>query len=104
MAPLQASLGVAAVHVLGGRPLQHGGQQGVRRGVLQVEDARGPAPPRGVVQGDGPPLRVILTHTHTGTQNERERVFDLCKNKVPFQSSQATNCEKNTSPVVSLTD
>ena len=45
-------------------------QEGVGLGVLQVEDATGPAAPRRVVDGHGPPLQVILTeHMHTCDEN-----------------------------------
>lgn len=35
-------------------------QEGVWLGVLQIEDATGPAPPRRVVNRHGPPFQVIL--------------------------------------------
>lgn len=63
VAPLLTGLGIAAVHVLGRRAFQHGGQQDVRGGVLEVKDAGGPAPPGSLVQADRAPLRIILPNT-----------------------------------------
>lgn len=60
VAGLLAVLGVAAVHVLGGRALQHGGQQCVGSGVLQVKYTGGPAATRCVIQRHRLPLWVIL--------------------------------------------
>lgn len=63
VAPLLTGFGIAPVHVLGCRALQHGGQEDVRGGVLQVKDAGGPAPPRSLVEAGRPPLCIILGNT-----------------------------------------
>lgn len=78
VAPLLAGLRVAAVHVLCSCALQHGGQEGVWGGVLQVKDAGGPAAPRGLVEAHWPPLCVILKHTRVRSPvifSSRQRCF-----------------------------
>jgi len=55
-----AVLLVVPVDLLVGGAVQEVRQEGVGEGVLQVEDAAGPAAARGVVYGHRPPLQVIL--------------------------------------------
>lgn len=52
---------IVPVNLFIGGAVQQMWQEGVRLGVLQIEDATGPAPPRRVVNRHGPPLQVILS-------------------------------------------
>ena len=67
---------IVAVDLLVGRAVQEVRQQGVRQGVLQVEDAARPAAARSVVDGHGAPLELILvTHTSIGTINHTQMCY-----------------------------
>lgn len=70
VAPLQACLGITPVHLLCGRTFQHGRQESVRGGILQVKDTGGPAPPGGLVEADRPALCVILKAQKRETGSE----------------------------------
>lgn len=66
VALLRACLRVVPVHILCSCPLQHGREQRIRGGVLQVKDAGGPAASGGLIEANRPPLRVILRNTQAG--------------------------------------
>lgn len=70
-----AMLFVVPVDLLIGGAVEEVREEGIGEGVLQVEDAAGPASTRGVVYRHGPPLQVILQETRHTQNGGRLTIF-----------------------------
>lgn len=87
VAPLQACLCIAVVHVFCSCAFKHRGQESVWGGVLQVKDTGGPAPPRSLIKADRPPLCVILNHARVRGRSEITCFYFLTGKDVTFKCS-----------------